>query len=70
MEQALEKRQSAEMLDLIEAEIEFWREFVRSNHRVGDLEMVIKGQRALTRVLRRRKAFLQQAPANVVQFLR
>ncbi len=68
MDQRLEKYQNAETLELIEAEIAFWRDFVRSNHRVGDLEMVVKGQQALARTLRRREVILEKAASNLIPF--
>ncbi len=68
MDQRLEKHQNAETLELIEAEIAFWRDFVRSNHRVGDLEMVVKGQQALARTLRRREVILEKAASNLIPF--
>ena len=68
MEQVLEKRQNADTLELIDAEIAFWRDFVRSNHRVGDLEMVVKGQQALARALRRREELLEKVAPNVIAF--
>ncbi len=68
MELAFEKQQNTETLELIEAEITFWRDFVRSNHRVGDLEMVVKGQQALSRVLRRRERITEKTVSNVIRF--
>ena len=68
MEQDLENRHSTDELRRLEEEIAFWREFVRKKQRVGDLEMVSKGQHALAHALRQRVLVLEEAGATVISF--
>ncbi len=68
MEQDLENRHIINELRRLEEEIAFWREFVRRKQRVGDLEMVSKGQHALAYALRQRALLLKEVGATVIPF--
>ena len=68
MEQDLENRHLADELRRLEGEIAFWREFVRRKQRVGDLDMVSKGQHALAYALRQRALLLEEASDKVILF--
>jgi len=64
MESHLDRQDPADALD---EEIAFWREFVRRKQRMGDLEMVRQGQRALARAIRLRQS-RSERPTCVVRF--